>query len=356
MSFPGRGGAVSNNQKDTAFGKFGYLYSAGDDGRVQCLLCGHGCLLRDGQKGLCGVRECQGDTIVSLVYGRLVAEHIDPIEKKPIFHVLPGTLSYSIATLGCNFRCLHCQNASISQVSRDTDVTASGVFRDPGTVVAAATRAGCRSISYTYVEPTVFFEFAYDCSAAAIDKGLKNIFVSNGYMSEAAIKMLAPVVSAINIDLKSFNDVFYKKVCGARLAPVLAAIARFKELGVWLEVTTLVIPGKNDSEKELAEIASFLASIDRGIPWHVSGFYPCYKMPDVPPTGMKILARARDIGFEQGLEYVYSGNRPGSGGENSCCPSCGATIIERYGFQIVSNRLQDGCCPDCGSIIPGIWM
>jgi pyruvate formate lyase activating enzyme len=167
--------------------------------------------------------------------------------------------------------------------------------------------------------------------------------------------MLAPVVTAINIDLKSFSDSFYKKVCGARLAPVLSSISRFKELGVWVEVTTLVIPGMNDSEEELAGIASFLADIDRKIPWHVTGFYPAYKMSDVPPTGAKILARARQIGFEQGLEYVYSGNRPGEIGENSSCASCGETVISRHGFQIIANRLQAGRCLDCGHLIPGVW-
>lgn len=344
-----------DNSQDKLITTPGSMCSLKEDGLVQCTLCAHACTLHDGQKGLCGVRARRGDTIVSLIYGRVVAEHIDPIEKKPIFHVLPGSLSYSIATPGCNFRCLHCQNASISQVSRKMDVSSSGVYRAPETVVAAAIEGGCESISYTYVEPTIFFEFAYDCCVAAKARGLKNIFVSNGYMSDTVIRMLAPVVSAINIDLKSFRDSFYKKVCGARLAPVLASIARFKELGVWVEVTTLVIPGMNDSEEELAGIASFLAGIDRSIPWHVTGFYPSYKMSGVPPTSGEILARARQIGLEQGLEYVYSGNRPGSGGENSSCPSCGETIILRHGFQILSNRLQAGCCPDCGSVISGVW-
>lgn len=333
----------------------GSMCSLQEDGTLQCTICAHGCTLRDGQRGLCGVRARRGDTIVSLVYGRVVAEHIDPIEKKPIFHVLPGSLSYSIATPGCNFRCLHCQNASISQVSQGMDVASSGVYRAPETVVESAIDGGCQSISYTYVEPTIFFEFAYDCCVAAVARGLKNIFVSNGYMSDSVIRRLAPVVAAINIDLKSFSDSFYKKVCGARLAPVLASIARFKELGVWVEVTTLVIPGLNDSEEELGKIASFLAEIDRAIPWHVTGFYPTFKMSNVLPTGAKILARARGIGLEQGLKNVYSGNRPGSGGENSSCPSCGQTIILRHGFQVINNRLQAGCCPDCGCFIPGIW-
>lgn len=326
-----------------------------EDGTVQCTICAHGCTLREGQRGLCGVRARSGDSIVSLVYGRVVAEHIDPIEKKPIFHVLPGSLSYSIATPGCNFRCLHCQNASISQVSREMDVTTSGVYREPKDIVASAVEGDCRSISYTYVEPTIFFEFAYDCCVAAKEKGLKNIFVSNGYMTDNVIKMLAPLVTAINIDLKSFSDSFYKKVCGARLAPVLSSIARFKELGVWVEVTTLVIPGMNDSEGELTEIASFIAGVDPHMPWHVTGFYPTYKMSDIPPTGTKILAKARRIGFEQGLKYVYSGNRPGEIGENSICHSCGSEVILRHGFQIVANRLQAGCCPECGETIPGVW-
>lgn len=331
------------------------MYFRREDGKLQCAICAHACALREGQRGICHVRERRGDAIVSLVYGRVVAEHIDPIEKKPLFHVLPGSFSYSISTLGCNFRCLHCQNASISQVPRDMDLSNSGVYRHPKTIVASAIENDCRSISYTYVEPTIFFEYAYDCAVAAVDKGLKNIFVSNGYMSAAASRILAPVLTAINIDLKSFSDSFYKKVCGARLAPVLDSIARFKELGVWVEVTTLIIPGMNDSEQELTEIASFLAGIDRSIPWHVTGFYPSHKMLHVPPTGGAILVRAREIGFAQGLEYVYTGNRPEVVGENTACPSCKKTVIERHGFQVRANRLQDGRCPHCGSVIPGVW-
>jgi pyruvate formate lyase activating enzyme len=331
------------------------MYFKREDGKLQCAICAHACALREGQRGICHVRERKGDAIVSLVYGRVVAEHIDPIEKKPLFHVLPGSFSYSISTLGCNFHCLHCQNASISQVPRDMDLSNSGVYRHPKTIVASAIENDCRSISYTYVEPTIFFEYAYDCSVAAAEKGLKNIFVSNGYMSDAASRILAPVLTAINIDLKSFSDSFYKKVCGARLAPVLDSIARFKKLGVWVEVTTLIIPGMNDSEQELTEIASFLACIDRKIPWHVTGFYPGHKMLHVPPTGGEILVRAREIGFAQGLEYVYTGNRPEVVGENTACPSCKKTVIERHGFQVRANRLQDGRCPHCGSVIPGVW-
>jgi len=267
----------------------------------------------------------------------------------------PGHLACTVFLAGCNFRCLHCQNSSISQVPRDMDVSNSGVYRHPKTIAASAVENDCRSISYTYVEPTIFFEYAYDCSVAGIDRGLKNIFVSNGYMSESTTVILAKVLAATNIDLKSFSDSFYKKVCGARLAPVLDSIARFKELGVWVEVTTLIIPGMNDSEQELTEIASFLAGIDRKMPWHVTGFYPSHKMLHVPPTGGEILVRAREIGFAQGLEYVYTGNRPEVAGENTACPSCKKTVIERHGFQVRANRLQDGRCPHCGSVIPGVW-
>ncbi|KJR97146.1 MAG: radical SAM protein [Desulfobulbaceae bacterium BRH_c16a] len=329
-----------------------------DDGTLKCQICAHGCKLHEGKRGLCGVRVRRGDRLVSLVYGRVIAEHIDPIEKKPLFHVLPGSLSYSIATYGCNFRCLHCQNASISQVSREMDVESSGIFRKPEDIIGLARESGCRSISYTYVEPTIFYEFALDCCLAAVDSGLKNIFVSNGYMTEAVTRELAPVLTAINIDLKAFTDLFYKKVCGARLQPVLDSIVRFRELGVWVEVTTLIIPGMNDSDRELMQIAAFLAGIDKSIPWHVTGYYPTYKMTGTaapPPTGEDTLRRARQIGLDHGLHYVYAGNRPGSGGEDTCCPNCGQVLLVRQGFRVSANRLSNGRCPKCTSAIAGIW-
>ena len=326
-----------------------------NDGTLECAICAHGCRLREGKRGLCGVRERRGERIDSLVYGRVVAEHIDPIEKKPLYHVLPGSLSYSIATQGCNFRCLHCQNASISQVARDMDVEHSGLLRRPEDIVRSARAQGCLSISYTYVEPTVFFEFAYDCCQAAVAGGLKNIMVSNGYMTERVIAELAPVLTAINIDLKAFSDDFYKKICGARLQPVLDTIVRCRDLGIWVEVTTLIIPGLNDSDEELTRIASFLAGIDHSIPWHVSGYHPSYRMTAPPPTPESTLQRGRKIGLDQGLTHVYAGNRPGSGGEDTSCPGCGLTLIARQGFRITANRLSTGHCPDCGLAIAGVW-
>ncbi len=326
-----------------------------DKESLVCELCAHKCLLKEGKRGICGVRQNRGGTLYSLVYGQLVAEHIDPIEKKPLFHFLPGSLSYSISTVGCNFHCRHCQNSSISQAFHMSEDEMAGNERSPEQVVDAATSSGCSSISYTYVEPTVFFEFAYDCCVLAGQRGIGNVFVSNGYMSEKATRMLAPVLDAINIDIKAFSEEFYKKICGAKLYPVLETVRLMKELGVWVEVTTLVIPGLNDSDGELRQIAEFIGSVDPDIPWHVTAFYPTYKMTDRRPTPVSSLRKARKIGLECGLHYVYEGNVPGEGGENTFCPSCKGEIIRRFGFNIRANSIGKSRCPHCSSKIDGVW-
>ncbi len=331
------------------------LYKKQTDGRVTCLLCSHICLIEKSQRGLCGVRENRDGVLHSLVYGKVVAENVDPIEKKPLFHFLPGSRTFSIATVGCNFTCLHCQNSSISQACDFSSDSVPGKNRTPGYVIESAVTANCKSISYTYVEPTIFFEFAYDCMKLAKNEGLKNCFVSNGYMSKQATELLVPVLDAINIDLKSFSDEFYKEVCGAKLQPVLDSIRRMHAAGVWVEVTTLLIPGRNDSEEELNRIADFLISIDSAIPWHVTGFYPTYKLTNCPATSLESLERAREIGLQKGLQHVYAGNRPGSGGENSSCSSCKAEVILRHGFSIRKNRLIEGRCSSCKAPIAGIW-
>ncbi len=331
------------------------LYSKHDSLRVSCKLCSHFCSIASGKRGLCGVRENRDGTLYSLVYGRIVVENVDPVEKKPLFHFLPGSRSLSIATVGCNFRCRHCQNASISQAGDLDPDSVPGQQRSPADIVDHALATHCRSISYTYVEPTIFFEFASDCMELAHREGLKNIFVSNGYMSEAATKLLIPQLDAINIDLKSFSDDFYKKICGARLQPVLDSIKRMYEAGIWLEVTTLLIPGLNDSEEELQQIADFLVSLSPDIPWHVTGFYPCFKLTDRPPTSTASIEQARQIGLAAGLHWVYGGNRPGTGGEDSICPSCGRELIQRYGFSIQNMHLSHGKCPACLVPIAGIW-
>ncbi len=293
--------------------------------------------------------------LYSLVYGELVAEHVDPIEKKPLFHILPGSFSLSISTMGCNFHCHHCQNNSISQVANLSPSELQGRQTSPDRIVDNAIQQNCATISYTYVEPTVFFEFAYDCASEATNRGIKNVFVSNGYLSEMATRKISPHLAAINIDIKSYSEDFYKKICGAKLAPVLDCVRLMKELGVWVEVTTLIIPGLNDSDEELKGIASFLVSVDPNIPWHVTAFHPMYRMTDRSPTPLASLRRARQIGLDAGLLFVYEGNKPGGGGENTYCPSCHKVMIERYGFSIQANNMVQGCCSKCSSTIPGIW-
>jgi pyruvate formate lyase activating enzyme len=331
------------------------FYQKLDEGRVKCGLCRFHCLIGPGKRGHCRVRENRDGILYSLVYGRAVAEHVDPIEKKPLFHVLPGSRSYSIATVGCNFRCLHCQNYSISQPEAHA-IENSGSFVPPETVVERAVAAGCRSIAYTYTEPTIFFEYAYDIAVLAKKAGLKNVFVTNGYITPEALALIAPYLDAANIDLKGFNDTFYREVVGAALKGVLDCIKDYKRHGIWLELTTLVIPHRNDSEAELRGIAEFIANdVGPETPWHVTQFYPTYRLTDEPRTPVATLRTARRLGVEAGLRYVYEGNVPGEGGENSVCPSCGGLLIKRYGYIIEKNLLTRGRCPGCGGVVDGIW-
>jgi pyruvate formate lyase activating enzyme len=331
------------------------FYEKVEEGKVHCHLCAHECKIDPGKRGLCHVRENQEGTLYSLVYGMVVVENIDPIEKKPLFHFLPGSRSYSIATAGCNFMCLHCQNYDISQYPKKHAGRIPGKARTPEAIVREAKANRCATISYTYTEPTIFMEFALDTARLAREQGIRNVFVSNGFMTAESATAMAEVIDGDNIDLKSFRDDFYRKVCKARLQPVLDTIQRAKQLGVWLEVTTLIIPGLNDSKEELTEIAQFLKEVDPGIPWHVSAFYPTHQMLDRPRTPAATLLMARDIGLEAGLRYVYTGNIPGQGGENTYCYSCGELLIERVGYAIKGFILQNGTCPKCQAAIDGVW-
>ena len=321
---------------------------------VLCSLCCHRCLIAEGKRGICAVRENRGGVLFSLVYDKVISQNIDPIEKKPLFHFLPGSLSYSIATPGCNFRCLHCQNADISQLPRDHGGSIVGESVLPQSMVGRARSRGCASISYTYTEPTIFFELAYDTAGLAAEVGLKNVFVTNGYITPEALETIRPVLHAANVDLKGFREEFYKKVCGARLQPVLDAIRLYKKLGIWIEITTLVIPGHNDSEEELRDIAQFIRSVGEDVPWHVSRFHPTYKLIDRPRTPVETLKRAREIGFEAGLRYVYEGNVPGEG-EDTICWKCSKTLIRRVGFAVHENLVKAGKCPACNAVIDGVW-
>jgi len=331
------------------------FYEQESGGQVRCGLCRFRCLISDGARGNCAVRENRGGILYSLVYGKLCAEHVDPIEKKPLFHVMPGSRSYSIATVGCNFHCRHCQNYTISQVDRDAPIR--GAEQTPQEIVQRALDSECRSISYTYTEPTIFYEFAYDTARLAREAGLKNIFVTNGYISREALATIAPFLDAANIDLKGFSEEFYRDIVHARLSEVLDSIVEYRRQGVWLELTTLIIPGLNDSEAELQGIAEFIvANLGIDTPWHVSQFYPTYKLTDRPRTPVATLRRARDIGRSAGLRYVYEGNVPGEGGENTYCPSCSSVLIKRYGYVIETDRICNGACPDCGAAIAGIGL
>ena len=329
----------------------------GPENEVICELCNHHCHIKEGKRGICGVRENRAGVLYSLVYGRLAAEHVDPIEKKPLFNFLPGSSAFSISTVGCNFRCLHCQNYDISQYPHLHQGEIAGNEYTAEAVVEQAVQTGCASVCYTYVEPTIFYEFAADCSRLAHERQLKNVLVSNGYMTPEVTRHMAPLLDGINIDIKGFTDDFYKKICRARLQPVLDNVQLMYELGVWVEVTTLIIPGLNDSSDELGDIARFIKSVSPTIPWHVTAFYPTYKMLDREPTPASTLRKAREIGLREGLHYVYEGNIPGHGGENTYCPQCGTELISRFGFNIRQNNLTEGegRCGKCGYQLAGVW-
>ncbi|MEK7852125.1 MAG: AmmeMemoRadiSam system radical SAM enzyme [Deltaproteobacteria bacterium] len=329
------------------------LYIRLEDLLVHCQLCAHNCKIQEGKFGFCGVRQNIKGVLYTHNYGKLAAVNTDPVEKKPLYHFFPGTLVFSIASAGCNFRCGFCQNWQISQLNFIKEHPGDNFSADE--VVRLAKQNNCKSIAYTYTEPTIFFELAYETARIAKEKGIKNVFVSNGFNTPEATRLIAPYLDGNNIDLKG-DDNFYKKVCGGRLQPVLDTIRLMKELGVWVEVTTLIIPTYNDSEEFLRWTAEFIKSVDPAMPWHVTQFYPTYKLTDQPRTPVKALRRAREIGHEVGLKYVYEGNVPGEGGENTYCPSCGELLIERYGFSIVGLKMEGSKCSKCGHQLEGVGM
>jgi pyruvate formate lyase activating enzyme len=326
------------------------LYTNLENEEVKCDLCCHRCKILPGKKGICKVRENRKGKLYSLVYGKPIAIHIDPIEKKPLFHFFPGSSSLSVATVGCNFKCKHCQNFSIAH---NTEI--EGEEYSPLELVTMAVNSNCKTISYTYTEPTIYFEFAYDIASKSVKQGIKNIFVTNGFMTSDALSTIKPYLHGANVDLKSFSNKFYREICGAKLEPVLESIQTMKDMGIWVEVTTLIIPTLNDSKEELSELARFLVSVDKEIPWHVSQFYPTYKMTSLYRTPRETLKMAREIGHKEGLKYVYCGNIPADEGENTYCFSCGKILIKRFGFQILKNSLMEGKCPYCGTAQDGIW-
>jgi len=329
------------------------LYEKLKDKRVHCYLCAHHCKISPSKYGVCRVRQNKDGRLHTMVYGETISANIDPIEKKPLLHFLPGSRSFSVATMGCNFQCAFCQNWQISQAARQSDDTSSAWPMEPEQIVGEARRSDCRSIAYTYTEPTIFFEYAYDTARLAKQAGICNVFVTNGYMTRQALDTIRPYLDAANVDLKSFNNAFYKRVCKARLQPVLDTIACMKATDIWVEVTTLLVPGENDSDDELRQIATFLADVDKDIPWHISRFHPDHKFVDRSATAIQTLHRARRIGEKQGLRYVYLGNVREDA--ETHCPQCRQLLVKRSLFDIDQNLIEEGKCPSCGTEIAGIW-
>ncbi len=326
--------------------------------KIQCQLCNHYCLIPKNNTGICAVRKNIEDQLYSLVYGKVIAENIDPIEKKPLFHFLPGSLSYSIATVGCNFKCLHCQNADISQFPIEEQLKKEnfvpGKKITPEEIVRKAIKAKCKSIAYTYTEPTIYAEFALDCMKMAKKAGLKNIWVSNGYTAKEAWPQILPYLDAINVDLKFFNNETYLKICGAKLQPILDNLKLLKKKKIWLEITTLIIPTLNDSDEELMAIAKFIKNeLGAETPWHVSRFFPQYKLKDKNPTNEEVIHKAYALGKDAGLKYVYAGNVVSDIHENTYCPKCGQVIIRRTGYDI-KRFDKNGNCPKCKEKIANI--
>ncbi|MDZ7721849.1 MAG: AmmeMemoRadiSam system radical SAM enzyme [candidate division KSB1 bacterium] len=329
-------------------------YSKLENQQVQCHLCPHECRIADQKTGICNVRQNKEGVLYSLVYERAIATHIDPIEKKPLFHVYPASHSLSIATAGCNFRCMFCQNCDISQVKYSDTITGERIQAKD--IVRAAHDNQCRTIAFTYTEPTIFFEYALDIAKEAAEKQIKCVFISNGFINPEPMKQLAPFLAGANIDLKGWDESFYRKIIGGRLEPVLNTLKLLKQLGVWLEVTTLIVPGYADSEQTLQSIAQFIKTeLGPETPWHISRFHPQYKMTDRDATPTSVIKKAVEMGSREGLRYVYSGNIPGDDGEHTHCYSCGAMLLKRYGFRIIENNVRNGKCSECGAEIDGVF-
>jgi pyruvate formate lyase activating enzyme len=322
-------------------------------GDIQCELCPHRCRVSKGKRGLCRVRENRDGKYYSLVYGNPCAVHLDPIEKKPFFHVLPGTTSFSLATAGCNFQCKFCQNWEISQASPE-DVYSYDV--PPELIVSKAKEIGARSVAHTYVEPSIFYEYMFDIGHLTRREGLLNVTHSNGFINPVPLKNLCKVLDAANIDLKGFTENFYRELCGGELNPVLETLKRLKQEKVHLEITNLMIPTKNDEMSVLKEMCLWIKKdLGADTPIHFSRFYPLYKLKTLPPTPVSTLEKAREVALSAGLEYVYIGNIPGHAGENTFCPKCKKMVIQRTGYMVGEINVKAGKCKYCGKPIPGIW-
>lgn len=331
------------------------------DQSLRCDICSHYCEIAPGKVGICGVHKNEGEKIALINYGKAIAVHNDPIEKKPLYHFFPGSAVLSVGCMGCNFRCSNCQNWEIAQIGgkkchvADYDKIGWGYHLPPKQLVQGALKCKSKSVAYTYNEPTIFLEYALDCMIEAKKAGLYNVWVSNGFMSDETLDKILPHLDAINIDLKSMDPGFYRKICGARLEPVLKNIQRIHASKTWIEITTLAIPTLSDSEELFYEIANFIMDkLGPTVPWHISAFRPAYKLKNLPPSSLNSIERACEIGQEIGLYYVYGGNVPGKGLENSYCPNCKKAVIERLGYR-TNMYHKSGVCPSCKTQIHGVF-
>ena len=321
--------------------------------KVECTLCPRHCRLAEGMRGDCRVRTNVKGKLFSLVYGNPCSVHVDPIEKKPFFHIIPGSTAFSIATAGCNLHCRYCQNWQISQVPPEETRNAQ---LPPEDVVRQAIAHNSRSIAYTYAEPVVFYEYTYDTCVAARKKGLLNVLVSGGYIEQAPLTELCRVADAIKIDLKGITETFYNKMSRASLKPVLDAIVTIKKSGVFLELCNLIVPTWNDSDADITTLVRWVRDhCGKDTPLHFSRFWPMYQLNDLPPTPLATIDRAWEIAKAEGMSFIYAGNVPEHRGSNTYCPKDGKLLVGRRGYQVTENNLTDGKCPDCGTLIPGIW-
>lgn len=330
------------------------LYKPLAGGKVECSLCSHRCKISGSEFGICGVRQNRDGRLYTHVFGEVIASHVDPIEKKPLYHFFPGSVSYSIATVGCNFKCGFCQNWQISQSDKKGANSMPGHELKPEEIVREARMQRCKSISYTYTEPTIFFEYAYETAKLAKAEGLYNNFVTNGYMTEEALRTIMPYLDSCNVDLKSFREDIYRRICKASLKPVLDSIRAMKRYGIWVEVTTLVVPGDNDSEEELRDIAGFIAGVDKNIPWHISRFHPDHNYAKREPTPLGTLKRAEDAGRKAGLRYIYIGNVLRES-DDTLCYNCNNLLVKRSGYRSRIIGLKGSKCMQCRAVIKGVF-
>ena len=323
------------------------------DGKTRCGLCSHSCVIDNGGFGVCGVRKNEDGELFSLIYGLCSSVAVDPIEKKPLYHFHPGSEALSLGTVGCNFKCLHCQNFTISTASPSSPFLKEFTSEE---IVELAKKYGCEGLAWTYNEPTIWYEFSFDTSKIAKKNGFYNVYVTNGYIKEDPLREISPYLNGLNVDIKAFTDDFYKKVCKARLRPVLETCKLAKELGLHLEVTYLIIPGYNDSSDEIKKFCKwYVNNLGESTPLHFSRFHPDYKMTDVPVTPMDTLTRAYDIARENGILYTYLGNVPGGDYDHTICPKCGNICIKRRGFSTSLVGIKDGRCSKCGNKIPIVF-